>query len=66
MDGVRRLIGANYSKLHRKISDKTANEAKTVQEKDEREDLDPSSIAAITARSLKGEISESEEAEYEW
>ena len=66
MDGVRRLIGANYSKSHRKISDKANKEAKTVQEKYEVEDLDPSSIEAITARSLKGEISESEEAEYEW
>jgi len=63
---VRRLIGSNYNKSHRKISDKAAKEAKTVQEKHEVEDLDPSSIEAITARLLKGEISESEEAEYEW
>ncbi|KAF8330313.1 SacI homology domain-containing protein [Cantharellus anzutake] len=66
MDGVRRLIGANSGTPHRKISDKATKETKTVLVKDEADDLDVNSIEAITARLLKGEISESEEAEYEW
>jgi len=65
MEGVRRWMSSSQGTTNRKVS-KAAMPPTLAKPEIEIEPVDPLSLAGIIARSLAPNVSEDEEAEYQW